>query len=147
MDIEKEILTLSSSNVFTEALKEWNLIYTTVKRGKCICGHSIKRICIFKNTTNDNIISVGNTCYKKLTGISFNSFFDVKNIIRKFYHTTLLKYLKDNDVINEYEFDFINRLPTYKTLSKKQVEIFFDTHEKIFKFLYPIDKHLPSITK
>lgn len=61
----KEIIKLSDSDNFNEAVKEWYLIGLDEEKTNCICGQFIINNCIIQNKLNHNISIVGNVCIKK----------------------------------------------------------------------------------
>ena len=130
-----ELILHSRSKVYDDAIKEWNLVYTTKKENNCICGHHIIKNCVFKNKINRKTITIGSTCVKKFFGYDYSDLFTIKSIVDKFYDHRLLLLAKEKNVINDWEYNFLNRLPTFKKYSEKQVEIFFKIHEKVSKLL------------
>jgi hypothetical protein len=131
---KEELFKFSENKDYNEALKEWFLIYTTKKDNNCICGHHIIKNCIFKNKHNSNIITIGSTCVKKFFNQDYSDMFEIKNILTKYSHKLLL-LCKENKIINDFEYNFIDYLPTFKKYSEKQTNIFFKIHEKICIYL------------
>jgi hypothetical protein len=132
---KSELILKSENSIYEDCLKEWCLIYTFKKENTCLCGHCIIKNCVFKNKHNKKLITVGSTCVKKFFGYDYSDLFTIKSIIDKFYTYRLLLLAKEKNVINDWEYNFLDRLPTFKKYSDKQVEIFFRIHEKVSKLL------------
>lgn len=116
------------------SFKEWVFVYTVRQKSRCICGQPIIENCIFKNKFNSKYITVGNVCVQKFFNRNYKEHFNIKFLLNKYYSGQLLYFLKDEKVINEFEFNFINSLPTYSKYSSKQTNLFFKIHQKIFKY-------------
>lgn len=127
--LKREILKLSVSNIWNEALQEWRVekAYRTKHRATCLCSHSpIIEVCLLKNHLNSNTAIVGNSCVKKFFGLSADKVF------------LSIKKLESNDEnilppeaiqiafrakwINEWENTFYSEISKKTHLSIKQIE-------------------------
>lgn len=133
-----ELLFHSNSKIYDGAIKEWYLIYTTKKENNCICGHHIIKNCVFRNKHNNNIITIGSTCVKKFFNEDYSEYFKINTILQKYSHKLLL-LCKERKIINDYEYNFIDYLPTFKKYSEKQTNLFFKLHDRICKYLISED--------
>lgn len=87
--LEEQLLSLSSSQNWEHAKKEWKLstVYISTVKKKCLCGHyPCVEICELYNTVTGSIAEVGNNCVNKV--------FDFKqNVV----FTAVKKSLKEKD--------------------------------------------------
>jgi len=63
-----ELIECSESDIYDDALDEWEFISKTVllhEHNKCICGKKIKILYNIVNSKNDNNLIVGSVCIKK----------------------------------------------------------------------------------
>lgn len=127
----KEVLLMySQSTEYAPAIKEWKFLYTTEKENNCICGHHIVKNCVFENKYNNTLITIGSTCVKKFFGVDYSDLFDIKNLLKK-YTLKLLQYALTENIINRFEYDFLDGLPKFRKYSDKQRVLFFKLHERI----------------
>ena len=130
---------------YNEILKEWQIqgiIDTAPSKGKCICGQSIKNICIIKNKITNKLCEVGTDCAEKLMGQDYNKYFKTASLQKQ--NLTLVKFWQaehEREALNEWELKFIADLSkrvnkaikeysTYKLSSKQEY-----TYYKIFNKL------------
>ena len=131
---KSELLLQSENTDYKKALAEWIFVFTVKKENNCICGHHIIKNCVFKNKLNNKLITVGSSCVKKFFNQDYSEYFEIKTILYK-YSGRLLDLCKERKIINDFEYKFIDSLPTYKKYSVKQTALFFKLHEKICLFL------------
>jgi len=106
--LETRVIDLSKSDSFINCLKEWHLVSYDNKGGKCICGSNIKYRKTLINKTTGNKIEVGNDCFIRFkNGIEDSSLDSIQ-------------YMKENNHINQWEYNFLLDVMQQDTLSPKQ---------------------------
>jgi hypothetical protein len=136
----KEIIALSESNNFYQAVLEWKLISIFDMENNCLCGHPIIENCEIQNIYNDNIVIVGNCCIKKFikninSGILFSSVKRLSKNGTKSVNTSLLDLMYENEVINAWELFFYKDIIRKRNLSPKQQAKKVQINNKIIKYI------------
>lgn len=65
---QKEILSMSESDIWFFAKAEWLFDHAYFDKGYCICGQPIVEHCVIRNTKTDATAVVGNECVKMFGG-------------------------------------------------------------------------------
>ena len=137
--LKHEILKLSVSRIWSEALREWRVekAYRAKHKATCICSHSpILEVCVLRNHQNSNIAIVGNSCVKKFFGLSSDKvFLSIKRLESNHY-----KILPDETIeiafrakwINEWENTFYIQVSRQNHLSPKQIEKISQINNNIY---------------
>jgi hypothetical protein len=104
-----------------------------------LCGHSIYNICIIENLKNGNKAEVGNCCVKKFMDVDIGdkvilSINRIKKDITKGLNKITLDYLYDNNIINDWEYNFSLNTKLKRRLSGKQLDIRKKINNKFLKF-------------
>lgn len=124
-DLEREVLRLSMSTVFADAVREWNIYYLCSDPGSsCACGHTpITEVFGLLNKFNDNTLEVGNVCVQLFGYPSMKYLFSELSsiaILTKAPKYTTIKLLLDNGLLKISEFDFLNSISGKRKLTTKQ---------------------------
>lgn len=128
--LKEHILDLSSSNHFSEAIKEWELagIQYSEEFTTCPCHTKIKERCYISNSINGNSTYVGNVCISRFdneqlhTGNAFDGLRKIMADDSKMPNIALiglsarLGYLYD-----EREYKFLTDNVRKRNLSEKQI--------------------------
>jgi hypothetical protein len=61
-ELQRRVIKLSESDLWTEAKTEWILLYIYDKENHCACGHRIYENCVIKNVKTEAKLIVGNVC-------------------------------------------------------------------------------------
>lgn len=128
-NLGNHIVSLSLSNSFTDAKKEWVLDNVTISEESesCPCGHeNIKELCYIKNIINGNITFVGNVCVNKFVGIDTGNIFSgIKRIKADVYanpNEDLIIYAYKKKILYDNEYTFLIDTKNKRKLSNKQLE-------------------------
>ncbi|KIM10092.1 MAG: hypothetical protein KU37_11975 [Sulfuricurvum sp. PC08-66] len=127
--LKLHILPLSTSTDFGIASKEWKLVGIGLEEDwdECPCGHRIKELCYIENTFNGGKTYVGNVCVNKFMGIDTgNIIAGLQKIIKNNQANTnddLIVYAKQQNIISEWEYDFLSDTKHKRNLSDKQLEV------------------------
>lgn len=126
--LSEEIIKLSTSDKWEEAKKEWTLNDITYANEPetCLCGHyPIKELCIIRNTKNDALTVVGNSCINRFLGINSNKIFVSVNNVRKNITKSLtidfVQLVHDREKISYWELNFYRNIWRKRNLSNKQM--------------------------
>ena len=119
------IIKLSVADNWDEAKLEWELV-TIIWReegGNCICTHFIKEHCQIENIINGNNTVVGNCCINQFPRISgdvvdLNSCF--RALKNKRINPALVDFARDQNIINDWEMNFLLDLWLKRKLTYKQ---------------------------
>jgi hypothetical protein len=138
----KEILSRSESKDWDSAKLEWDFVsvFESEVEETCLCGHyPIKNICIIENLKNGNSVEIGNCCVKKFIDVDIGdkvilSRRRIKDDITKGLNEITLDYLYDNDIINDWEYNFSLNTKLKRRLSGKQSEVRKKINNKFLKF-------------
>ena len=145
--IENLIKLSSNKNDISEdnynlSLKEWSLAttYSTEHLEKCICGKTIKNICIIENKLTGNMCKIGTDCAEKLMYRDYRQYFNNKNI-KSFIKT----FKKDSEYnlrqyLNEWERDFLDSIIKYS----KKSGIDYNPSSKVINSYYRLANKLKT---
>lgn len=122
-----EILKMSQSQNWNEAIKEWKLesISYSDHPTSCLCGHKpIKNLCYLRNNVNNNTALVGSICVNKFMGQNtekiFTSLANMKDDYSNGISIELADYARMKDYINDWEHSFIVDTRLKRSLSGRQ---------------------------
>ncbi len=140
--LTEEIIALSVSKFWDSAKLEWNFesAYESEEQQTCLCGHfPITNICIIRNKKNNVITEVGNCCINKFLGIDegnkiFISTKRLKSDLTKSMSIEVVEYLKDKQILDDFEYDFYISIHRKRNLSEKQLEIKKRINQKFLNF-------------
>lgn len=135
-----KVLELSNNaNNFYEAIKEWELekILHSEEPESCACSHfPIKELCFLKNNSTNTRLLVGNCCVKHFEKNYDWFFYNVKRIKKGFRpNMEMIEYLFKENIINNWEYDFLINMCNKKKLSFKQKNVLKDIIKKILNKL------------
>jgi hypothetical protein len=83
----ENLLKLSESDTYEEAIKEWEIIYATEDiESKCICTHIIHEVFHMQNNINNYMCDVGNCCVLKFGDKNLNK---NKNFVKNKFITSV----------------------------------------------------------
>lgn len=140
--LREEIIAMSQANNFDEAKKEWILERVYKGLGVCLCGHSpIRKLCVLRNTKNNEKTIVGSSCVQKFIGIKTEHLFKSYELIVKnpeaYLDLLFIEYLFKHDVINEWEYEFLKSTfrKKFEWLSEKQKDKRLQINRKIIAYM------------
>lgn len=112
----QEILAKSVSKNWDMAKTEWNLdgisyIKPPEEPYTCLCGHyPIRELCYIKNSYTGTILTVGNCCIDKFTGLNSKKYFDslkrVKKDLSNPFNADFIRLMYEKFIISKWERDF-----------------------------------------
>lgn len=127
--LTKGIIALSNSQNWDEAKLEWDLkeVYMSDDPETCLCGHNpIIEVCVLRNKLNGNETIVGNSCVKKFIGLSSDKIFQAVKRVEKDSSKSLnieaVKYAREKEWINDWEYNFSVDTMRKRNLSDKQLK-------------------------
>lgn len=151
------ISTLKDESDYDKILDEWELykvFSTELILNKCICGQSIKNVCIIKNTITNKQCMVGSDCAEKLMYRDYTNHFKTK-LTQKEFITDFTNSLEEHykEVFSTYEIKFLKDIESkinyslkqkYNTiykLSDKQTEFYYKIWQKLIRYIKdnPVD--------
>ena len=145
--IENLIKLSSNSDEISEdnynlSLKEWSLskAYSTEHLEKCICGKTIKNVCVIENKLTGNKCNIGTDCAEKLMYRDYGQYFNNKNI------KTFIKAFKKNSECNlrrclsSWEKDFLDSIIKYS----KKSGIDYNPSTKVLNSYYRLANNLKT---
>ncbi|MGC1274020.1 MAG: hypothetical protein WBC44_09960 [Planctomycetaceae bacterium] len=124
--LNAEILALSNAKDWPSAIREWRLqtIWWSDVLDSCLCGTSIKEICVLENRLNGNHAQVGNVCVKRFLGLPsdglFRSLKKVKRDTVASFNEEMIRFAYERRVINDWEYKFYLNTWRDRTLTEKQ---------------------------
>jgi len=140
--LREEIIAMSQADNFEEAKKEWILERVYRGLGVCLCGHSpIRKLCVLRNTKNNEKAIVGSSCVQKFIGIKTEHLFKSYELIVKnpeaYLDLLFIEYLFKHDVINEWEYEFLKSTfrKKFEWLSEKQKNKRLQINRKIIAYM------------
>ncbi len=140
--LREEIIAMSQADNFEEAKKEWILERVYKGLGVCLCGHSpIRKLCVLRNTKNNEKTIVGSSCVQKFIGIKTEHLFKSYELIVKnpeaYLDLAFIDYLFKHDVINEWEYEFLKSTfrKKFEWLSEKQKDKRLQINRKIIAYM------------
>ena len=138
----QEVVMSHSENTknWNETKQEWYVHSCFVKDDEnCSCGHDIKNVFIIKNKKNKNTLQIGSTCIqhfddkemystsknllkrlKSLENRNRKAFIDAENERYEMHLNRIVQKCLIQKYINEWEYDFYQRVTGFKKLSEKQ---------------------------
>jgi len=127
------IIELSEADNWEDAVLEWKLIGIQYdKKGDfCICGHPIKEKCFMENVVNGKRVVVGNVCIHKFKGEDLTSVF--RALADGRVNAALIGYAYEEDIISEWEYEFMLDVWRKRKRTYKQRRIFSRVKKKIYK--------------
>lgn len=146
-----ELIDHSESDNYEDALLEWTFIETFYSEGNCICSQGIHENCIIQNTLNNNSLTVGNSCVKKLMNVLYetNNIGKLQSLntkIRKneldfkklddLYNIRNVNYITDNEY-NKLN-DFTIRATNNRLISHEMFEETFEIYKKLQQKAQPL---------
>lgn len=138
--LKKAILSLSYAQEWEIARKEWKLVGVSEAEvpETCLCGHyPIIELCTIFNSTTDKTTDVGNVCVKRFLGFRSDLIFaSIKRIradLTKSVGSDAAVFFHDQNIINDWEYGFIENTFRKRNLSTKQIETRGTINEKILK--------------
>ena len=136
--LKSEILALSDASDWGVAKKEWVLtsIYEVDEPETCLCGHfPIKEICSIQNNLTYQTADVGNVCVKRFFGIRSDKVFTALKKIRadnmKALNADAINYFHQRNIINNWEFDFLQNTRLKRDLSQLQMDTQLGINRKV----------------
>ncbi|WP_238081679.1 hypothetical protein [Pseudescherichia vulneris] len=124
--LKEHILSLSVSDDFDVARKEWSLhsIEISEEIDNCPCGQEIKEHCYIENSRNGNKTYVGNLCINRFLEISVGTLFDglkrIKNDIYANPNQALIDYANRKGYLFEKEYEFLVSTIKKRKLTDRQ---------------------------
>lgn len=138
----ERIVEMSAADNFQEAKKEWILERVYKGVGVCLCGHSpILKLCVLRNTKNNEKTIVGSSCVQKFIGIKTEHLFKSYELIVKnpeaYLDLLFIEYLFKHDVINEWEYEFLKSTfrKKFEWLSEKQQAKRIQLNNKVVDYM------------
>lgn len=125
--LQQHILSLSVSDNFEVARKEWSLhsIEISEEMDNCPCGQDIKEHCYIENKRNGNTTYVGNICINRFLEISTGTLFEGLKRIKKDIHANpneaLINYANSKGYLYDKEYDFLISTMKKRKLTDKQI--------------------------
>ncbi|HSC86358.1 MAG TPA: hypothetical protein VLC09_03780 [Polyangiaceae bacterium] len=126
--LKAHILSLSKSQVFEAACREWALagIYITEEFDSCPCGQDIKEHCEITNRITGAQTFVGNVCINRFMAMETETLFAGLKRIQKDLsanaNEALIAYANRKGYLFERELAFLLQTARKRNLSVKQVE-------------------------
>ena len=126
-NLKNHILSLSVSDTYSSAKKEWKLTNIVFDENgtNCPCGQPIKEICYIRNSVNSNETFVGNVCIKRFMDIDTGKAFKgLKRIIEDDEarpNEDLIKWALELKYIHQNEYDFLMGIRRKRKISEKQL--------------------------
>lgn len=112
----QEIIKLSESEIWEEAVREWELnrIYVIEPDEEpeiCLCGHyPIRECCIIRNKINNIEALVGNCCINKFmdtdSDLIIQALKRVLKDIANSFNSASIEYARNKRIISEWEYKF-----------------------------------------
>lgn len=124
--LKEHIFSLSNSQDFYTAKKEWKLVDIEIQEDwdNCPCGKEIKELCYISNKLNGNKTYVGNVCINQFIGIQTgNLFAGLKRIAKDVTanaNEDLIIHAYNLGYIYESEYRFLMDTKRKRKLSEKQ---------------------------
>jgi hypothetical protein len=119
----KKLVNLSESNIYAEALTEWDETKRSTKDAHCLCNHKIRENCHIQNKLNGNTAILGNCCINKLMGYDSGQFFPcIKRVAKdktKKLNKDVIDFMAKTGAISKSE-KAIMSLKSTKVLSEEQ---------------------------
>lgn len=138
----EEIIKLSNSSVQENAKDEQELEKIQHSEGaNCICGKDIIECHKIVNKFNTNRCIVGSECIKKFERNDLDMskvFKDVRKLKKdnlKSLSNESLDLIKDNNIINDQEYDFYHNIKSKRVITLKQETIKLKLNNKFLKFI------------
>ncbi len=145
--LSKQIIKRSLHNEWETAKNEWEFVTGYQQpNSQCLCGKTpIKNVCVLNNKLNGNTAKVGNCCVTKFLDISisdkiFQSIRKLKKDINKSMNADTLEYLKDRDIINEWEYEFYKDTRLKRKPTTKQLTIRIRINETFLAFINDVNE-------
>ena len=132
---KSSLLSVSVSDSYLEAVKEWNLDFVFIDDSNCICGMHIKRCCQIRNSKNNKKLIVGSVCVKKFLGIQNDFLFKIPTIRDK-YNYKYIEMLHGRSLINDWEATFLVNLTKFHKISVKQQNLMLKIDKKVNEILH-----------
>jgi len=126
-NLKEYIISLSKSENFIDAKKEWKLIGIELsdEQEQCPCGQHIREVCYIENQINGNSTHVGNVCINQFIGIPTGNLFDGLKKIAKDIDSNanedLIVHAYELGYIFENEYHFLMDTKNKRKLSVKQL--------------------------
>ena len=124
--LSQEIIERSAAKTWDKAKLEWSLerIYESSYK-TCLCGHNpISEICVLRNSTNADVVEVGNCCVEKFMEISTNKLFaalkKIAKDIKKAVNAEVIQLAYEQKYISSWDRDFYLDTFRKRKLSAKQ---------------------------
>ena len=146
---------LNSEEEYNNILKEWELhkVYSTEKyTAKCVCGQSLKNVCIIKNTVTYKTCTVGADCALKLMEQDYSYHFnkqsnlEERSFINKF--TRELEKYTHEDIGDTFKTKFLSDIYIKINASlKKKYQKVYRLSEKQADLYYNIRQQMSSKIK
>ena len=136
---EFELVDRSKANSYTKALTEWDIVkfQKRIHEEKCLCGNSITNLVYCTNRYTKTEILTGSCCCKKFMKINVDSYFTNLNKLKLnlslILPINILNLYYNNNVINEWEYNFLIGLRKFKKLSLKQMQLLERINLKILE--------------
>lgn len=129
----EQLLKLSSSPLWAEAKREWQLecvflLDSHDEPRRCTCGHyPIRELCVLKNRETEHRATVGNTCVKQFLGMEDAD--DIVNSLRRVrdhpdkssLSPTAAIYAHDRGWLDDWQLDFCLTIAGKRKLRPKQL--------------------------
>lgn len=126
--LKAHILSLSVSNIFDVARREWKLVAVEVTEDfdQCSCGQDIKEHCYIRNSLNGNQTYVGNVCINRFLQIDTGNLFEgLKRIAGDLQananHDLIEHAWKMGYLYSEKEYSFLLQTMRSRKLSANQL--------------------------
>lgn len=123
-----ELLKRSFAKDWANARLEWSCvdIFMSEEPQICLCGHSpIMEICVIKNSKNQAMVEIGNSCVKQFLGKSYeNIFSSIRRITKdraKSVSLELLDFSIRQKIITQWEYEFYYNIRLKRGLTQKQL--------------------------
>jgi hypothetical protein len=146
--LQDEIIELSVSNDFAQAKNEWEFSSyseaSSDEDNNCLCGQDIKRLFYLRNHKNDSMALVGCVCITKFVDENLGMYCDqIGKVVDKvktdkYYRSkdiTVLQHCRNNNIINDWEFNFMKSIKSKRNLTMKQLNCVDKINKKMIEHL------------
>jgi hypothetical protein len=166
--LKEALLQNSNATTWELAKKEWELSSCHVNDDHCSCGHDILNVFLIKNKLNNNKLKIGSSCINHFRDANMSSYSKV--LLKR------AKYIKEKDdqyilnttserrmfdehklkiaeksleigAINQWEFDFYNKVHKYSNYTEKQEAVLKRVRTKLNGFVIknPYDNDVQKV--
>lgn len=125
--LKAHILSLSKSQHYPTAIREWRLVDVEISEefGECPCGQAIKEHCHLENTITGEKTHVGNVCVKRFMDMDTGTLFDglrriAKDPSKAKPNTAVIHYANERGHLFDKELGFLLDVKNKRNFSEPQ---------------------------